>query len=206
MVGISITAKRAEKASKPVVHDRRSKDLLHNAVVIADQIEDPFEPDAKIIVFRSTRADPLGNMKARRQIDEAQYEGGRAFQNDWERAEQGPRAIDPSKEAVDGGRIPEPVNVGQNEALRRIGAAMKRLGAEGASIVSDVLISGLSIESLCKRRELIGRKWSDYYGLRLRECLTTLAITYGFAMERGRAPKGPAKGDRYAIMARKAGA
>jgi hypothetical protein len=37
----------------------------------------------------------------------------RAFQFDWETAERGARAIDPTKEAVDGGQMPEPITDGQ---------------------------------------------------------------------------------------------
>ena len=33
--------------------------------------------------------DPLARLHSHRQIDEAQYQGGRAFQNDWKKAERG---------------------------------------------------------------------------------------------------------------------
>src|SRR3954465_11506205 len=89
-------------------HDRRAHDLPRNAEVIAVEIDDPLalEPGEKIVVLRSVRNDPLGRLHAHHQIDDAQYRGGRAFQNDWERAERGPQAIDPAREYVDGARPP----------------------------------------------------------------------------------------------------
>jgi hypothetical protein len=47
----------------------------------------------------------------RRQIDEAQYYAGRAFQRDFEACERGPCAIYPSKEAVDGGAFQNPSQI-----------------------------------------------------------------------------------------------
>src|ERR1700753_4243276 len=94
--------------------DRRSRDLPLNAAVAAVEADDPFarEPGDKIVTLRSLRNDPLGRLHSHRQIDEAQYQGGRAFQNDWERAERGPQAVDPSRDYVDGGRAGGPITEG----------------------------------------------------------------------------------------------
>ena len=74
--------------------------------VVTVEVDDPLalEPGDKIVALRSIRNDPLGRLHSHRQIDEAQYQGGRAFQNDWEKAERGPRAVDPTREYVDGGQ------------------------------------------------------------------------------------------------------
>src|SRR4030088_2546821 len=87
-------------------HDRRSRDLLRNAEVAAVEVDDPLalEPGEKIVTLRSIRNDPLARLHTHRQIDEAQYQGGRAFQSDWEKAERGPQAVDPTREYVDGGQ------------------------------------------------------------------------------------------------------
>ena len=79
------------------IHDRRSRDLPLNAEVVAVEVDDPMalEPGDKIVALRSIRGDPLGWLHSHHQIDDAQYRGGRAFQNDWERAERGPQAVDP---------------------------------------------------------------------------------------------------------------
>ena len=98
-------------------HDRRSQDLLRNAEVAAIEVDDPLglDPGDRIVVLRSIRNDSLARLHSHHQIDEAQYRGGRAFQADWERAERGPQAVDPSREYVDGGQAREPVT----EAQRR---------------------------------------------------------------------------------------
>src|SRR5690348_15837128 len=104
----------------PAAHDRRATDLLRNARVAPLEVDDPMELGGKLIVMRSTRDDPLADLHARGQIDEAQYRGGRAFQEDFEAAERGPRAIDPSKEAVDGGLMPEPITEAQRKAAKQL--------------------------------------------------------------------------------------
>src|SRR6202051_4033812 len=103
---------KRNRQQRPVrVHDRRSKDLPRNAEVAAVEVDDPLglEPGEKIVTLRSLRNDPLGKLHSRRQIDEAQFQGGRAFQDDWEKAERGPQAVDPTREYVDGGRGREPI-------------------------------------------------------------------------------------------------
>lgn len=75
------------------LHDRRSRDLPFNAELAEVEIDNPLalDPDEKIVAMRSIRNDPLGRLHVHRQIDEAQYRGGRAYQNDWESAERGLR-------------------------------------------------------------------------------------------------------------------
>ena len=133
------------------------------------------------MVLRNTRNDPLAGMHARRFISDEQYHAGRAFQQDFETAERGPRAIDPGKEAVDGGRLPEPITEAQQKAVLRLMRAERDLGRDGASVIHDVLIIGLGISQLTSRRGYKGEVWRRYFGQRLNECLNTLAIFYGFA-------------------------
>src|SRR5258707_14726563 len=93
-------AKRKKPHDPAKAHDRRSRDLLRNADVATVEVDNPLalDPGEKIVALRSIRNDPLGRLHSHRQIDEAQYQGGRAFQSDWEKAERGPRAIDPTRE------------------------------------------------------------------------------------------------------------
>jgi hypothetical protein len=154
---------RRNKSQRLVrVHDRRAKDLLRNAEVAAVEVEDPMglEPGDKIVTLRSIRNDPLGRLHSHRQIDEAQYRGGRAFQNDWEKAERGPQAVDPTREYVDGGQIREPITESQRKAVLRLNLTMQQIG---------------------QRRALAGQRWIDYFARRFRECLDRLALIYGFA-------------------------
>lgn len=131
--------------------------------------------------MRSTRSDPLAKLHSRRQIDEAQYRGGRAFQNDWEKAERGPRAVDPTRERVDGGQMREPITEGQRRAVVRLNRVERELGADGTTLIHEVLILGMNMDQVGERRDLRGQRWKDYFARRFQECLDRLALVYGFA-------------------------
>ena len=169
------------------VHDRRSHDLPRNAEVVSVEIDDPMalEPGDKIVALRSVRGDPLGKLHSHHQIDDSQYRGGRAFQNDWERAERGPQAVDPSREYVDGVQRREPITEGQRNAVLRLNRAERELGADGSALVHDVLIQGMTMPQVAERRGLHTQRWRDYFARRLQECLDRLALVYGFASEKG---------------------
>jgi hypothetical protein len=154
--------------------------------VAAIEVDDPvgLEAGDKIVTLRSIRNDPLARLHSHRQIDEAQYQGGRAFQDDWEKAERGPQAVDPSREYVDGGQYREPIAEGRRKAVLRLNRAERELGADGSVLVHEVLIPGMTMDQICQRRGLRGQRWLDYFARRFRECLDRLALIYGFATER----------------------
>ena len=172
-------AKRGKPHKQAKVHDRRSKDLPRNAEVAAVEVDDPLalKPGEKIVTLRSIR-------NTHRQIDEAQYQGGRAFQDDWEKAERGPQAVDPTREYVDGARAREPITERQRKAVLRLNRAERELGADGSALVHEVLILGMTMEQIGQRRGLRGQRWIDYFARRFRECLDRLALIYGFATEK----------------------
>ena len=172
------------KRNKPY-NPARGHDLPFNAEVAPVEVDDPFalEPGEKIVTLRSLRNDPLGRLHSHRQIDEAQYQGGRAFQNDWERAERGPQAIDPSREYVDGGQVREPITEGQRKAVLRLNRVERELGTDGAALVHDVLVLGLTMDQIGQRRAVRTQRWNDYFARRFRECLDRLALVYGFATD-----------------------
>jgi hypothetical protein len=183
-------AKRSKRQYKTAkVHDRRSTDLPRNAEVAAIEVDDPLglEPGEKIVTLRSLRNDPLGRLHSHRHIDEAQYQGGRAFQDDWEKAERGPKAVDPTREYVDGGRAREPITERQRKAVLRLNRAERELGADGSALVHEVLILGMTMEQVGQRRGLPGQRWIDYFARRFKECLDRLALLYGFATARRQA-------------------
>src|SRR5580704_4829249 len=175
-------AKRKKPYNPAKIHDRRSRDLVRNVEVAAVEVDDPLglDPGDRIVTLRSLRNDPLARLHSRRQIDEAQYQGGRAFQNDWEKAERGPQAVDPSREYVDGGQFREPITESQRKAVLRLNRAERELGADGSALVHEVLILGLTMEQIGQRRGLPGQRWIDYFARRFRECLDRLALIYGF--------------------------
>jgi hypothetical protein len=176
-------AKRKKPYQPAGAHDRRSSDLPRNAEVAAVEVDDPYamDPGEKIVALRSIRNDPLGRLHSHRQIDEAQYQAGRAFQDDWEKAERGPRAVDPTREYVDGGQAREPITESQRKAVLRLNRVEGELGAVGAALVHEVLILGVTMEQFGLRRGLRTQRWKDYFSRRLRECLDRLAQIYGFA-------------------------
>ena len=176
--------RKRRKAYDPSnAHDRRAQDLPLNAEVAAVGVDDPMglEPGDKIVALRSTRGDPLAKLHTHRQIDEAQYRGGRAFQSDWEKAERGPRAVDPTRERVDGGQMREPITEGQRRAVGRLNRIEHELGADGTTLVHEVLIQGMTMQQVGERRGLSTQRWMDYFARRFQECLDRLALFYGFA-------------------------
>ncbi|WBL76589.1 hypothetical protein I3J27_26645 [Bradyrhizobium xenonodulans] len=180
-------AKRSKSYKLTGIHDRRSRELPFNAELAEVEVDNPLALDAgeKIVVVRSVRGDPLGRLHAHHQIDEAQYRGGRAFQNDWERAERGPQAVDPTREYVDGARSREPVTEVQRQAVLRLNRVERELGTDGAALVHDVLVLGLTMDEIGQRRAVRTQRWNDYFARRFRECLDRLALIYGFATEGG---------------------
>lgn len=179
-------AKRNKSYRLAKLHDRRSHDLPRKAEVVSVEVDNPLglEPGDKIVALRSIRNDPLGRLHSHRQIDEAQYQAGRAFQDDWERAERGPQAVDPGREYVDGVQAREPITEGQRKAVLRLNRAERELGADGAALVHDVLVHGMTMEQVGQRRELRSQRWNDYFARRFKECLDRLALLYGFATEK----------------------
>lgn len=177
---------RRNKPYKPAnLNDRRSRELPFNAEVAEVEVDNPLalDPGEKIVAMRSVRSDPLGRLHAHRQIDEAQYRGGRAFQNDWERAERGPQAVDTTREYVDGAGAREPVTESQRQAVLRLNRVERELGVDGAALVHDVLVLGLTMDQIGQRRAVRTQRWNDYFARRFRECLDRLALFYGFATE-----------------------
>lgn len=168
------------------LHDRRATDFSIGISrhIVPIEVDDPYEPGTKIVTVRSTRNDPLGRLHSHHQIDEAQYQGGRAFQHDFETAERGPRAIDPSKEAVDGGLMPEPITESQRKAAVRLARVHRELGQNGSALIHAVLIHGMTMEQIGVSRGMTSEAELKYLGRRFREGLDTLAVEYSFAQRR----------------------
>ena len=95
--------------------------------------------------------------------------------------ERGPQAVDPSREYVDGAGTREPVTESQRQAVRRLNRIERELGTDGAALVHDVLVLGLTMEQIGQRRAVHSQRWRDYFAKRFQECLDRLALFYGFA-------------------------
>jgi hypothetical protein len=137
----------------------------------------------RVTVVRALRDDPLGRLHARRQIDDAQFRAGREWQDTYESTCIGKiGSIDFMKEPVDGTpRRTEPITDRTQAAARKLARWDRILGLDGCAIIRDILITGMTMEQIARRRGDLARTAPEYFGRRFRECLTTLAMEMGYA-------------------------
>lgn len=148
------------------------------------EVDNPHNPNQKTVVFRLIRDDPLAGMHARGQIDEALLAAGRAWQRHHEASEVGSiSAIDPAREAVDGGRIREPITDRQIQSFKQLAKAKQLLGDYGHSVVYEVLAQRRCLKEVAERRGMTREIEVNYIGRRFRECLESLAVLWGFAKQ-----------------------
>jgi hypothetical protein len=103
--------------------------------------------------------DFLFGLHTHRQIDDHQFAAARLYQRDVEVSEQdGLKAVDPTKERVDGGLPPEPLSDQQQDARKRRTGAETSMGLINAKIVYDVLIGGMNYGQILLKRN------GMYYG------------------------------------------
>jgi hypothetical protein len=148
------------------------------------EVDDPYEAGAKTTAERNIKNDPLANLHARKQIDEAQYHAGRAFQNDFETIQGHQQACDPSQPYVDQSFRHRSMSDAYSKAFARLNNVHVKLGAIGSPLIHSVLIDGKTMEQVAQDRGLVGERWNKYYGVLFRQCLDCLALLYGFAMEK----------------------
>lgn len=168
----------------PRVADRRASEAHRQASLVPVEVPDPYEAGASIVAFKNAKADPLERLKQQSDIDEAQYQAGKAYERDLELAEVGNvRAIDPTKEAVDGGRMPELVTDSQRRALVRLREAGRVMGLFAESVVRGVLERNVSPAQLAIARGFSTRREQLHYGWIFRRALEELTQVYGTATE-----------------------
>jgi len=174
--------KRAS-ALRALAHDRRAGNLRINAEVASIVVDDPYatQPGETIVVTRQLRGDPLARLHSHRQIDDAQYHAGRAYQRDWEVAERGTRSLDPTREAVDRSLVIDPLTDKQVSARARLAEIRTALGHKMQATVHAILIDGATIEALARVNGRTGEAWFKYYGRFFRDALDVLAAQYGLA-------------------------
>jgi hypothetical protein len=145
-------------------------------------VDDPYEIGGKIFAIASMRDDPLARLHARGQIDDAQYAAGRHWQKLFGDSEVGGlKAMDTTKEPVDGGGFSDPITDRQRRAVAGLIRATKALGLEGEALVRDILGRRWFIEQAAAARGLHTQRGIDYLGRRFRECLETIAKEFGYA-------------------------
>ena len=173
-------------STDPIPHDRRASELPKGAQVAPIEVDDPFSAGEKVIAFRSIQTDPLAWLHTHSRINIAQFEGGRWWQHSYEILEGGIRSIDPSVEAVDGGKIFDPFTDAKVKAAKTLLRARKELGVEGEAITRDCLVERMLPRQIAEKRGKLTDRDITYYSRRLVECLELLAILGGFVMPKNR--------------------
>lgn len=143
------------------------------------EVDDPYEPGAKLTATVNLRESPLDRWRSRSEIDLAQYAAGEKFRALWERSELGgAQALDPAKEYVDGGVMPDPYSLERMRAGVQLRAARGELGQQDYGYVCRV-IGNREWPS-----DMAGAKHdSDYVSRRVRDALTELAHMWGMIAE-----------------------
>lgn len=164
------------------VHQRLSSDLPIGSKVAIAIVDDPYSNiGEKIQVLRSVRNDPLADMRSRGVIDQALYMAGRKWEALHECTQIGPiSAIDPGKEAVDGGRMPEPITDRQIDAFSELAKADVRLGQWGSVLIRHLLAHRMTVTQMGDLYNCKTARRMNFLSMRVRECLEDLGKLWGF--------------------------
>jgi hypothetical protein len=174
----------AKRKSRRAVARNGAARRGYNADTAEIDVDDPHatRTGQKIRVLRQLRTDPLARLHSHKQIDEAQYRAGRAYQRDVETAERFVRSLDLTRERVDGGAPSEPLTDAQVRARKRLGELELVLGRTMHRVTQAVLVDGLSMEIVATRLfNRNGEVSAKYYGRLFRDALDVLAGEYGLA-------------------------
>lgn len=146
-------------------------------------------PVPRITVIQSLKNDPLGHMRARRQIDKAQYLAGRDYQTLHTIACSGRvTSLDPARSFTNfaghnGGTTDE-----QRLAMRRLQSADKAvahfLGIDALELMCDVLGEGIPINRAAHQRFGVSandERETRFWAWTFRRTLDVLAFKLGYA-------------------------
>jgi hypothetical protein len=125
-------------------------------------------------------------MHSRRQIDQAQFMAGRAYQELIDRAEvSGVRSVDLEKTRISGTSFFDPLNDARQKASNRLhqveGALIERHGQEGLAVTRGVLSSRKSVEMIAREHGASSERDIRSVGWLFRKCLDAVARKFGFA-------------------------
>lgn len=178
------------------VHDRIATDIPIGVVghIQAVEIDDPFSEPGKrgrIVAAQSLKTDPLAWMRAHHRIDEACYLAGRQWQRIYARANIGSiGSIDTTKEAVSGGRFPEPITDSHIDAFNQLREINKALKTEdNQRLIHDILGREIFPRQAAEERgdytDWAIRKWAK----RFYRALNLLAIHFNLASPKSKSQK-----------------
>lgn len=167
------------------LHSRLAENLPHGAKVAIAVVDDPWPQyfGEQITVLRSIRNDPLAGMLAHDFIDQHQYLAGRLWQKHFEASQiGGAKAIDTTREAVDGGKMAATGLTDQQiRAFKELDEAKRMLGKQGNLLVFYVLAQGLSIGEIAIMRGYTSKRYRHALSLWFRQYLEDLAELWGFS-------------------------
>jgi hypothetical protein len=133
--------------------------------------------------LKSLRDDPLGRMAKRHQISDAQEQAGLVWQRDYEAAEiGGVKAIDTTKESVDGRRFVDPFDDRHKQANKRLAQYRLWLGETDFGIVEQLLGKRMFMDAVAVSRGMDATPDSrdmKYLARRFRDALDKLAFKLG---------------------------
>jgi len=180
------SAGRVDRAGNLDVEARLEPVLHHDGSLSegAPAWTPPPRPTATVVVY--LREDPIGRMHARRQVDAAQYQAARAYQQLYDRATIGNLSpADPSRIRVDGGKAPDPISGARMAAATRLRSVEGTLkdwhGHAGLSLTRCVLTGGKSVDKAARDFGAGSEREARFWGLLFRKCLDVLAKALGFA-------------------------
>jgi len=127
------------------------------------------------------KEDPLGRMRQRHQCDEAQYLGGRQYQQLHDATQVAlVRSIDLSKTKISGGQHLDPLSDKRQRASRKLrfadNAVHERYGTEGLMLLRDVLYERRSVEAAGRLRGAGSERDVRWFGILFQKCLRVLAV------------------------------
>lgn len=187
------------------VREGRTPHLEQNDDYGTRMVEDPYDEKrtdgsrAKSVKIVALRDDPIGRMHKRGQLGrerdrdphdaDVRLDAARRWQGLYDRAEiGGAKAIDFTRDVVDGGTLKLPDTDSRMDAQNELLELDCTLGSEGATLVRFVLGERRQLSDMARSMESARDKL--YLGRRLLECLDTIAKEMGLMASR------PARGPR----------
>jgi hypothetical protein len=121
-------------------------------------VDDPLEAGQRYQAQVNVRESSIDHMHSRGRIDASQKIAGDRFRKLWEMASVGSnKAMDTSKEPVDGGGIGDPISDDLIRASQELSRVMSSLGPIGSQLLVSLVGEG-------KRVEDVAASWSDTGG------------------------------------------
>jgi len=122
-------------------------------------VDDPLERGQRYEAPVNVRESSIDHMHSRGRIDEAQKLAGDRFRRLWEKAAVGSnKAMDTTKEPVDGGGIGDPISDDLVKASVELSRVMRELGPTGSQLLIALVGEG-------KRVEDVAASWSRAGGI-----------------------------------------